>query len=140
MKKAYVPDATDQAILEMLKNDSRLQWRQIGESVHMTGQAVGERIRRMVAAGIIERFTIDVKEEVPGRVDFVTLIMKTNDHEPVLNIMRTHEAVLEAHRIGGAGCYAIKTMTKDGDALDAFLEQLLPYANYSLSSVVKTVR
>lgn len=47
-------DQTDLAILKLLQQNSRMQWREIGEQVHLTGQAVGHRIRKMEEQGIIE--------------------------------------------------------------------------------------
>ncbi len=45
-------DQTDLEILRLLAEDSRLQWKTIGERVHLTGQAVAARIRKMEDLGI----------------------------------------------------------------------------------------
>lgn len=34
-------DKKDRAILDLLKNNSRLSWKEIGEKVFLSGQAVG---------------------------------------------------------------------------------------------------
>ena len=46
-------DSTDIQILKILANHSRTQWKDIGEQIYMTGQAVGNRIRKMEDEGII---------------------------------------------------------------------------------------
>ncbi len=49
----YLIDDTDYRILQYLIEDSTLSHKDIGEYVHMTGQAVGARIRRMRELEII---------------------------------------------------------------------------------------
>lgn len=41
-------------IIRCLQNNSRMQWKQIGEIVHMSGVAVAIRIQRLEEIGIIE--------------------------------------------------------------------------------------
>lgn len=57
-------DSTDIQILKILANHSRAQWKDIGEQIYMTGQAVGNRIRKMEDEGIIKRYTINIDEEI----------------------------------------------------------------------------
>lgn len=47
-------DQIDKQIIEMLKNDSKQNFKSIGEQIHMTGQAVGNRVRKLEDDGIIE--------------------------------------------------------------------------------------
>lgn len=48
-------DKIDLEILNWLQQDSRMQWKEIGEKVHLTGQAVAARIRKLEEMGVIER-------------------------------------------------------------------------------------
>lgn len=43
----YLIDNTDYRILQLLIEDSTLSHKDIGAMVHLTGQAVGARVRRM---------------------------------------------------------------------------------------------
>ncbi len=54
----FVPDEVDLRILRHLIEDSSLSHKEIGLLVHLTGQAVGARVRKMEDAGIIEGYTI----------------------------------------------------------------------------------
>lgn len=51
-------DATDYAILEILKEDGRCSYSDIAEQVHLSRVAVRERINTMKENGIILGFTI----------------------------------------------------------------------------------
>ncbi len=59
-------DETDRQILLMLKSNSRTALKTIGESVHLTAQAVSNRIIRLQKLQVIRRYTIDVNEEKLG--------------------------------------------------------------------------
>ena len=37
----------DIQILRLLSENSRIQWKDLGEQIHMTGQAVGNRIKNL---------------------------------------------------------------------------------------------
>ncbi len=41
-------DATDREIIKWLMQNARLLWKEIGEQVHLTGQAVGARIQKLI--------------------------------------------------------------------------------------------
>lgn len=37
----------DYQILQILSKNSRIQWKDLGKQIHMTGQAVGNRIKKL---------------------------------------------------------------------------------------------
>lgn len=39
-------DSIDFQILQLLNKNARIQWKEIGGKIHMTGQAVGNRIKK----------------------------------------------------------------------------------------------
>lgn len=47
-------DPIDLKIIALLKQDSRLTNKEIGQRVHRTGQAVGARIAQLMDAGVIK--------------------------------------------------------------------------------------
>ena len=47
------PDRIDREILDLLTEDATLSRREIGDRVHLTGQAVGARIARLREEGIL---------------------------------------------------------------------------------------
>lgn len=127
-------DEIDKKILQVLKNDSRKQWKEIGEIVHMTGQAVSARIRKMEDIGIIKKFTIEVNEISLGNLiqSFVVITMKTTNHSGLQTMLKTYECVKEIYRITGVGCYLIKISAADQQEFDMLLENILIYGNYTV--------
>lgn len=140
--KDYVLDEIDIKILNMLKKDSKTSMKVIGEEVHLTGQAVGDRIRMMKKMGVIVSSTIEVNEEYfpKKRIDYVTIIMNTSNHELFLDFVEQTDEIVELYRTSGNGCYMMKTRTNDQDELNMILESVLKYGNYNINSVVKKVK
>lgn len=128
-------DQTDLAILKLLQQNSRLQWREIGELVHLTGQAVGHRIRKLEEQGIIEGFTVQVNNAKLGAIvtAHVTAFMKSTNHTAFQSFVRQREEIIEAHRISGEGCYVLKVIVPTTDELNLLLDDILQYANYRVN-------
>ncbi|WP_340637696.1 Lrp/AsnC family transcriptional regulator [Bacillus cereus] len=103
-------DYIDIKMLNLLKENSRVQWRDIGKEIHMIGQAVGNRIRKLEEEGIIRAYTILLDEMKLGKshLAFITIFMKTNEHSGFLDFIVTKDSVVEAHKISGESCYILK--------------------------------
>ncbi|MCZ8521576.1 MULTISPECIES: Lrp/AsnC family transcriptional regulator [Paenibacillus] len=126
-------DATDRHILRLLQTNSRLQWKEIGREVHLTGQAVGGRIRRMEDLGVIRGYTVTTDPERTGRsvTALVTVFLKSaSHHSRFREFVRTEACIAEAHRISGDGCYQFKAQTGTQEELNDLLDRLLEYGNY----------
>ena len=53
-------DQTDMNILKELSKNSRLTMKALGEKVHLTGQAVANRVLKLEEEGVIEAYTISI--------------------------------------------------------------------------------
>ncbi len=135
-------DHTDQQILKCLQQDSRMQWQEIGKIVHLTGQAVAARIRRMQDDGIIEAFTTTLNYEKLGKplTAFITVFMNSSHHIPFRVFAANHKAILEAHRISGEGCYLLKVTLADQKELSELLDAILLYGNYRVNLSIDKVK
>ena len=135
-------DQTDLEILSLLQADARMQHKAIGEAVHLTGQAVANRIARMQAEGILRGYTAVVDDAALGigLTAYVTVFLKSNEHRGFQAFLRGQACVREAHRTSGEGCYMLKLQLHDNAELDAFLDCLTPYGNYRLATSVSRVK
>jgi len=61
-------DQTDREILEILRRDGRARYVSIAGAVGLTEGAVRRRVRRMLEAGVIRRFTVEAGAGVEGIV------------------------------------------------------------------------
>lgn len=128
-------DQTDIEILKLLGENSRIQWKELGQKIHLTGQAVGNRIRRLEDTGIIEQYTIAINRIKLGQIvtAFVTVFVETPNHHEFKNFFQKEEAISEVHRTSGDGCYLLKTHFISNEELDNFLGRLLKYGNYRVN-------
>jgi Lrp/AsnC family leucine-responsive transcriptional regulator len=132
----YLIDDTDYRILQLLIEDSTQSHKDIGVLVHLTGQAVGARIRRMRELEIIEGYTVRWNPLKTGQNvhAFITVFLSSNSaHPPFQAFAKNHASVTELYRISGEGCYWMRVRTVSQEALGAFLDELLEYGNYRVN-------
>src|SRR5690625_380709 len=127
-------DNLDFQILRLLTENSRVQWKDLGEQIHMTGQAVGNRIKKLEDSGVIKAYSLIVDEMKLGfsYTAFVIIYMKTANHDPFLRFMKEQKEVVEAHRVSGEGCYHLKVKVHSQEQLNFLLNDILEYGNYAL--------
>lgn len=135
-------DTLDMEILEQLANNSRLQWKEIGEQVHLTGQAVAARVRRMEDIGLIEGYTLKINPEKLGQpiTALITVFMKSTDHGSFCDFLKRTKEVTEAHRISGDGCYWLQVLTTSQEDLNKVLDEILRYGNYRVNLSIGKIK
>ena len=135
-------DETDRQILLMLKSNSRTALKTIGESVHLTAQAVSNRIIRLQKLQVIRRYTIDVNEEKLGMamIAYITVFMKTREHQQLQRLLQAEDIVKEVHRISGDGCYLVKVVCPGMMEINRLLDQLMEYGTYRLNLSTESIK
>ncbi|MBX4265237.1 Lrp/AsnC family transcriptional regulator [Clostridium estertheticum] len=135
-------DQTDTQILSLLTKNSRMQWQEIGEEVHLTGQAVKNRISKMEKSGVIKGYTVNINPKLLGKnlTAFITVFMKTTDHLSFKKYINNNSLVTEAHRISGDGCYILKLTASTQAEIVDFLDELLKYGNYKLNLSIQNIK
>nr|WP_305120969.1 Lrp/AsnC family transcriptional regulator [Saccharibacillus sp. JS10] len=129
-------DDIDRMILALLLEDSRRTHKEIGEQVHLTGQAVGTRVRRMQENGVIHGYTLrwNPAQAGVGTEAFVTVFLDSGTiHASFLAFAQKDERVAELDRTSGEGCYLLKVRTGSPQELNDFLQALLRYGNYRVN-------
>lgn len=135
-------DQTDYHILRILTENARIPWKDLGERIHMTGQAVGNRIKKLEESGVITAYSLIIDEMKLGLAytAFVIIYMKTANHDSFICFITDCNEVVEAHRISGEGCYHVTIKVSSQDQLNLFLNKLLDYGNYSLNLSIKKIK
>lgn len=135
-------DKTDIQILNILAKNSRMQWQEIGQEVHLTGQAVRNRITKMEKSGVIEGYTIKINSAIIGNplTGFITVFMKTTDHLAFQTYIHNDSIITEANRISGEGCYMLKVTASSQKQLVQLLDEILKYGNYKLNLSIENIK
>lgn len=133
-------DPTDQHILRELSRNGRMTMREIGEKVHLTGQATAARVLKLEESGIIEGYTIRVSKEKLGHPvhAFVTAIMHEPRHQKFLDYLEGRpETVSRYFKTSGEGCYLIECHFPTHQELDMFLNDISEFANYKVTIAIQ---
>lgn len=132
-------DQTDMRILEELSKNSRITMKELGEKVHLTGQATSARVAKLEDNGVIEGYTIKVNQVKLGCFihAFITIFTQSIYHQPYLSFIETQEKyIINNYKISGDGCYLLECKFPSHELLDQFLVDLNKHANYKLSIVI----
>ncbi|WP_040949906.1 Lrp/AsnC family transcriptional regulator [Gorillibacterium massiliense] len=136
-------DYIDLKILQALLENAFLTHKEIGAKVHLTGQAVGARVRKLTDLGVIDGYTLRWN---PGKIGltvhaFLTVFMNSNQsHQSFRDFVLSNEAVTEVHRVSGEGCYWLRIRIGDSSELNKLLDSVLKYGNYRLSLSIEQIK
>lgn len=135
-------DNIDFQILRLLSENSRVQWKDLGEQIHMTGQAVGNRIKKLEENGVIKAYSLIVDEMKLGLIytAFVIIYMKTVNHDSFIRLMNNRKEVVEVHRVSGEACYHIEIKVSSQEQLNLFLDKILEYGNYTVHLSIQEIK
>lgn len=132
-------DRTDMRIIDELSENSRITMKELGEKVHLTGQAASSRVARLEDNGIIEGYTIKVNQAKMGFFvhAIINIYTKNTNHQPYLSfIKRQEQYVINNYKISGESCYLLECKFPSNEILDEFLTSLSNYVSYKLSIVI----
>lgn len=135
-------DNIDIQIINLLRENSKLSFKEIGDKIHLTGQAVGARVNKLIENDVIEKFTIKTNNELLG-INIIALIkvyMKTNAHNKMINIIKNNDEIIEAHKVSSDACYFLKLETDSNHVLNKILDEINEFANYQLSLSVNKIK
>lgn len=120
-------DDIDRQIIDSLTIDAKQALADIGRVVGLSTSAVNERVRRLVEAGVIRRFTIDVDPSSVGALLLVFIgvsLHQEADEMAFREYATSHPAVLECHHVTGQWSYLIKLAVSKIAEIELFLSDL----------------
>lgn len=129
-------DKKDKDILLILKENSRISYKKIAETIKMSLPSTRERILKLEESGYIKKYTIIEKTK---KIIAYILVQtkKCIDFEKTLS---NNENVIEIYRITGDYNYLIKTHFDSLEDIKNFQESLIKYGNSKLNVVSKEVK
>lgn len=135
-------DTIDVQILQLLAKNARMQWKDLGEMIHMSGQAVGNRIKKLEDNGTIKAYSVMVDELKIGLTytAFIIIFMKSTNHEGFKQFISGKKEIIEAHRISGGGCYHLKVKVNVQESLNELLDEILEFGNYELYLSINEIK
>ncbi|MDN9009095.1 Lrp/AsnC family transcriptional regulator [Brevibacillus laterosporus] len=121
-------DSIDLAILDALKENSRMTASEISKRVSLSIPAVLERIRKMEQGEIIEAYTIKINRIKTDckLLSFIFVNIDQTEHiEDFRKAIVQCNSVLECHHVAGEYDYLLKVLVEDTQALEHFISKTL---------------
>lgn len=119
-----VLDALDRDIIDELRFDGRISWRELGERVGLGATATADRVRRLVEIGVITRFTTVVDPAALGiglRAIVDLRLGGSINPDEFERHLATSPEVQSAFHVTGPFDYQIFLSSADVATLDALL-------------------
>ncbi len=113
--------------------------KELGEKVHLTGQAAASRVAKLEENKVIEGYTINVNEVKLGNIihALINIYTESTYHEPYLSFIKSKEKyIINNYKISGESCYLLEGKFPSNEQLDEFLKGLSHYVSYKLSIVI----
>jgi Lrp/AsnC family leucine-responsive transcriptional regulator len=132
-------DATNVALLRLLRDDPRLSVSELARRVEMSAPAVRERLQRLEDAGAV-RWRIDVDPRALGFPvsAYVRVRPAPGQLAKVAELARNMPQVTECHRVTGEDCFVVKVHVAAIDQLDPVLDQFLAFGQTTTSLIQST--
>lgn len=120
-------DRIDRRIVEILRDEGRISWKELADRVHLAPSSVADRVRRLEAAGIIGGYTARIDPRALGRdvraVVDVGLPPGTDPADFEARLAQRDEVALALYVTGPAD-YTIIVDCAGAEGLDAFIRWL----------------
>jgi DNA-binding Lrp family transcriptional regulator len=134
-------DNLDFGILDLLRQNARAGYGDIGDRVGLSASAVKRRVDRLVADGVIRAFTIQVDPAVDGMATeaYVELFCRgTVAPDELKRILSQVPEVVDASTVTGSADAIVHIRSRDIPSLEDALERvrIAPSVDHTRSAVV----
>jgi Lrp/AsnC family leucine-responsive transcriptional regulator len=132
-------DATNVALLHLLRDDPRVPVSELARRVKMSAPAVRERLQRLEEAGILN-WRIDIDPRALGFpvAAYVRVRPAPGQLPRIAELAQHMRHVTECHRVTGEDCFVVKIHIEALDQLDHVLDQFLAYGQTTTSLIQST--
>ena len=133
-------DGTDWKLLEILQEDGRISYRELGQKIGLSTPAVSERVRKLEDAGVITGYSarVDLGKLERAITAFVSVNTRPESNDPLQKFVKKTQEVLEAHYITGQASFILKISLGSIGDLEEFIKKLSHFGPTQTSIVLST--
>jgi len=128
-------------IIEILKKDSSTPFVDVAKRIGVSDATVHQRVRRMIEAGIINKFTISVDNNLLGydHMAFMGINISPGSADQIISDLLKIEEVLEMHEMHGKFDLLLKIRAKNLIQMREIVENKICKIPHILESELMTV-
>ena len=133
-------DSVGLRILQVLQDDARLSFSELGRRVKLSSPAVAERVRRMEDHGLITGYQAMLDPSKLGYpiLAFIHLKITSDQHQRFATVAHTLREIMECHHVTGQDGYMIKVIASSMAHLEHVIAQLRLYGETTTSIVLSS--
>ena len=133
-------DAYDRKILALLQENARMSLSEIGRQIHLSSPAVGERVKRLEEANIIEGYAARVNLRKLGYSFEAFINVVVDSHEALDTWTKQRPEVLAIHFTTGSHCALLRVAVVAPEHLQELIASLGDIGKTTTSIVLSTPR
>ena len=120
-------DELDQKIIQLLIENSRISYSDIGEETGISRVAVKARIQALEKKGVIEEYTTIINpQKISGAVScYFEIETKPDKLTPVTNILYQNEIVTQIYRVTVRNKLHVHAVASSSDEMELFLHNVI---------------
>lgn len=131
-------DHIDVQILELLKNNARISFSELGRTVNMTQPAVSERVKRLEEKGVITGYRAILSPERMGKGVTAFILIQANRCDQLTAFSKQSSEVVEIYQISGQYNFLMKIETASMKTLEAFIYECSAYGHTTTMTVLSS--
>lgn len=119
-------DEIDKRLLNLLQSDAKSSYAKLGRRLGISSSGVHKRVRRLLDAGVIQRFVAVVDPQVIGKrlKVFIGISTLPGSCRQVIAQLSKRPEVLEIHEVAGEHDLFVKLITEGTLELNELLHQM----------------
>lgn len=134
-------DRLDESIIDVLAQNSRLPFAEIGRLVGLSPSAARERVQKLEDRGIIKGYGVSIDQRLLGN-DIEAFISVKAFHgklKPFLLAVGSYPEVKKAYRVTGGQNVHLEVIAKDRLQLQKLIDQIMEYGDTETQLVLSEV-
>jgi len=104
-------DAVDERILRLLVRNARATWREVGDQVGLSANAVAQRVRRLEQVGVVRGWTVVLDPALDGETGSALVLLRVTTDADATDVERGIAAlpsVVEVLDLSGPWDYQVR--------------------------------
>ena len=132
----------DRLIIDLLKENARATFAEIGRKIALSPSSVRERVQKLEDLGVITSYSVKVNEALIGNGLEVFILLKIFDGKlkHILSEIHTFPEVKEAFRITGPYNIHLRVALRDQLHLQQFIDKLINYGSPTTLLVLSEIK
>ncbi|GAA1997242.1 Lrp/AsnC family transcriptional regulator [Microbacterium ulmi] len=132
-------DATDRAILQILRREGRLGGAEVGRRVNLSQPAASARIRRLEQDGVITGYSAHVDPGALGLTIHAVARLRTTQANiaPALELFSTVAEITRIYRLTGEDCFLLDLHVADARRLETIVDAVARFGPVTTSLVLR---